>query len=324
MRRFIRPVTLVALFGLAFAAAWIRLPFYAVGPGPSNEVDPLIDVRGVPRYPSTGRLIMTTVSWQQVTALGSLVAWIDDSQFVVGRDEIYPPGLDREEEQDRAVSEMDRSKIDASIVVLQELFDYPEEHGDGALIEATGPGCPAAGELFSGDVVVSIAGREIGSAGDARRAIDAVPVDDPVEFHVEAGGETHEIALEREPCAGSDEPLIGISMVDAFPFEIEISSGGVGGPSAGLMFALGLYEALTPLNLTEGRTIAGTGTITPDGEVGGIAGIADKVAGAERAGATVFLAPRANMGDLRGMDTGGLRVIPVGTFDEAVEALQGS
>jgi PDZ domain-containing protein len=324
MRRTVRFVAFAALFGLAFAAAWIRLPLYALGPGPADEVGPLIDVQGVPRYPSQGELIMTTVSWQQVTALGSAIAWIDDTRSVVGRDEIFPPGLDRDEEQARAISQMDQSKIDASIVVLEELFGYPEEHGKGALIEATGEDCPAAGELFPGDEVISIDGRRIGSAREAARAIDGVPPGEPVAFRVRAGGEVHEVELLREPCAGRDEPLIGINMVDAFPFEIEISSGDAGGPSAGLMFALGLYDALTPADLTDGRLIAGTGTISPDGKVGAISGIADKVIGAERAGATIFLVPRGNMAELEGVDTGGLRLIPVGSFDEAVEALEGS
>ena len=98
MRRFVRVAALTVPFALAFAAAWVPLPYYAVGPGPANDVDPLIDVEGVPRYPSDGQLIMTTVRFQQVTALGSLVAWIDESQFVVGEDEIFPPGADREQE----------------------------------------------------------------------------------------------------------------------------------------------------------------------------------------------------------------------------------
>ena len=323
MRRFFRVAFLAGMFAVAFAAAWIRLPYYAVGPGPANEVDPLIDVQGVPRYPSRGRLIMTTVRWQQVTALQSLVAWIDDARFIVGEEEIYPPGIDRELEEQRAISQMDQSKIDASVVVLSELFDYPEEHGDGALIEATGSDCPAAGELFVGDVVLSIDGRRIGSTADARRAIDGVPIDEPVSFRVRAGGDVHEIELLREPCAGMSEPLIGISMVDAFPFHIEIESGNVGGPSGGMMFSLGLYDALTPGDLTAGRTIAGTGTITPTGKIGGIGSIADKVIGAERAGATVFLVPSQNMPELRGVDAGNMELISVGTFDEAVAALDG-
>ena len=133
MRRTARIVALVVLFALAFAAAWIRLPYYAVGPGPANDVATLIHVQDVPRYGSEGTFIMTNVLWQQVTALQSLVAWIDESRFIVGEDVIYPPGVDREQEQERAISQMDQSKIDASIVVLTELFDYPEEHGNGAL-----------------------------------------------------------------------------------------------------------------------------------------------------------------------------------------------
>ncbi len=324
MRRTVRIVALVVLFAVAFVAAWIRLPYYAVGPGPASDVGPLIDVQGVPRYPSSGKLIMTTVRWQQVTALQALVAWIDNTQFIVGEDVIYPPGLDREQEEERAISQMDQSKIDASIVVLSELFDYPDEHGDGALIEATGPGCPADGELFVGDLVVGIDGRRIDSTRAARRAIDRVPLDEPVAFRVRAGGEGHDIELLREPCAGSEEPLVGITMVDAFPFRIEISSGDVGGPSGGLMFALGLYDALTPGDLTDGRTIAGTGTITPAGDVGGIGGIADKVIGAERAGASVFLVPEPNMRELQGIDSGDMRLVSVATFDEAVEALRAS
>ena len=219
---------------------------------------------------------------------------------------------------------MDQSKIDASIVVLNELFDYPEEHGKGALVQAVGPDCPAEGELFVGDVVLAIDGRRVDSTQEARRTIDRVPLDEPLAFRVRAAGEVHDIELLREPCVpDNEEPLVGISMVDAFPFPIEISSGDVGGPSGGLMFSLGLYDALTPEDLTGGRTIAGTGTIDPGGDVGPLGNIADKVIGAERAGASVFLVPADNMDELADVDTEGMRLISVATFDDAVEALEG-
>jgi PDZ domain-containing protein len=115
--------------------------------------------------------------------------------------------------------------------------------------------------------------------------------------------------------------LIGINLVDAFPFGVQISSGDVGGPSAGLMWALGLYDLLTPGDLTRGKVIAGTGTIDTQGNVGPIGGIQDKVVAAERAGAQVFLVPRANMADLRGVATGSMRLVPVSTFEQALEVL---
>jgi PDZ domain-containing protein len=111
-------------------------------------------------------------------------------------------------------------------------------------------------------------------------------------------------------------------MIDPFPFDVSFASADIGGPSAGLMWALGLYDLLTPEDLTAGRTIAGTGMIAPDGKVYPIGGIADKVIAAQRAGATMFLAPKSNMQDLVGVDTGAMQVIPVGTFDQALAALR--
>lgn len=110
-------------------------------------------------------------------------------------------------------------------------------------------------------------------------------------------------------------------MLDAFPIPIQMASGDVGGPSAGLMWAVGLYELLTPEDLSAGRVIAGTGTVGLDGSVGGVGGILDKVHGAQRAGADLFLVPRGNLEELDGVDTGGMEVVAVGSFDEAVEAL---
>ena len=322
MRRFARTASLVALFGLAFAAGWVRLPYYAVGPGPAQDVAPLIDVQGVPRYESRGALIMTTIRWYQVTALQSLIAWIDDSKTVVEEDVIYPPGVDRELELERSISQMDQSKIDASVVVLEALFDYPEKHGEGALIQSTGEDCPAAGQLFAGDLITAIDGEPVGSLEDAQRAIDDVPVDEAVAFRVHVGDEVHDVEITRARCTDLPRPLVGIRMVDAFPFEIEIASGDIGGPSAGLMFALGLYDTLTSSDLTGGHTIAGTGTIDLGGDVGGISGIVDKVIGAERAGASVFLVPAENRDELRGVDAGEMRLITVDTFQDAVEALE--
>jgi PDZ domain-containing protein len=109
-----------------------------------------------------------------------------------------------------------------------------------------------------------------------------------------------------------------------FPFPVHISSGDVGGPSAGLMYALGLYELMTPGDLTGGRAIAGTGTIALNGAVGPIGGIRDKVVGAEAAGDTLFLVPKQNMAELRGVDTGEMRLAAVGSFDEALQALRGA
>jgi Lon-like protease len=151
-----------------------------------------------------------------------------------------------------------------------------------------------------------------------------VPVGEPISFRVEADGEAHTATLRRGRCPGIEEPLVGITIVQPFPFEISIESGDIGGPSAGLMWALGLYDALTPGDLTDGRTIAGTGSIDAEGNVGPIGGILDKVVAAREVGADILLVPQGNAEELTGIERGAVRVIPVATFDDALDALGAS
>ena len=324
MRRALRTGGFVLLIAVAFAAGWVPLPFFALGPGPARQVVPLIHVDGARTYRSSGRLVMTTIRFTQVTALGAVVAWLNPEQAVVGEEAVYPPGLSPSEEEQRATSQMDQSKIDAAAVALSEVTGYPRDHGPGALVELVGTDCPADGRLFPGDRIVRIDGERVDSRREASRLIGGVPVGEPIEFHVEADGEMHEVRVTRGACPGVDDPVIGIVLVDPFPFEITIESGEVGGPSAGLMWAIGLYDLLTPGDLTRGRTIAGTGAIDLEGKVGPIGGIEDKVVAARDAHADVMLVPRADFEELRDVDTGDLTLIPVSTFDEAVMALSAS
>jgi Lon-like protease len=322
VKRLLSILGLILAFAVAFVAGWVRLPYYALGPGPARDVTPLIQVEGHPVYASDGTLIMTTVSYRRVTALQALLAWIDPDRSVVAQDVLYPPGSTVEQEDERARSQMDQSKIDATAVVLRRLLDYPQDHGTGALIQFVGPECPAEGELFPGDLVVEIDGRTVATATDASRRLDAIPEDDPITFDVEAGGESTRVRITRGACGTADEPLLGINLIDEFPIDVSISSGDVGGPSAGMMWALGLYELLTPGDLTDGRTIAGTGTIDLQGRVGPIGDIADKAVAARRAGADVFLVPRDDFPSLEGVDTGDMEVVPVSTFAQVLRYLQ--
>jgi Lon-like protease len=322
VKRFLAVAGFVLVLALIVAAGTVPLPYYAVGPGPAREVGPLIQLGGHTRYPSSGKLIMTTVTETQVTAMGALKAWLDPHVQLVSKDLIIPPGSDAQTEQERAISDMDQSKIDAAYVALSAVDGYPKDHGSGALISATGSGCPADGKLFAGDTIVAIDGTPVRSAKDASKLISAAAPGDPLDFKIRAAGQTHDIDVAKGRCPGATDPLVGISIVDAFPFPVKISSGDIGGPSAGLMFALGLYDALTPGDLTQGRTIAGTGTIELDGTVGPIGGITDKVVAAQRVGASVFLVPEGNWDELEGVDVGDMQLIEVSSFSDAVAKLK--
>jgi PDZ domain-containing protein len=255
----------------------VSLPYFAEGPGPAREVTPLIHVRGHQVFASDGRFILTAVNVLHVNMFQLIGAWLDPTRDLVPESFFIAPGETEQQADQRATSQMDQSKIDASIVVLSKLAGYPGEHRPGVLVEAVGLDCPATGHLFVGDLLRSVNGTRI----------------------------------------------LGILAVDNFPFPVTISVGDIGGPSAGLMWALGLYDLLTPGDLTGGRTVAGTGEIFPDGTVGPIGGVENKVAAAKGAGAEVFLVPAGeNYRDSRAV-AGDLTLVPVHSFQDALRYLQG-
>ena len=322
--RFLRRAWLLVPLAAALAAVTIYLPYYSIGPGPAKAVQPLIRFDDRPRYESEGSFVLTSVRFDQLTAYGIVVAWLDPGVSVVPRSDLFAPGETAEQERERSISQMDQSKLDAAFVVLEELTDYPEEHGDGVLIESVVEGCAADGELFPGDIVQAIDGTEVEDVGDARRIIRTTPSGAQLTFDVTVDGEPETVSLAREPCGGSERPLVGVSMIESFPFDVRIQSGSIGGPSAGLAWALALYDLLTPGDLTGGRTIASTGQLGIDGTVYPIGGAADKVVAAESADASVLMLPMSNIEEARSAGESEIELVPVETFGEALAYLQGN
>lgn len=320
--RILKRLAILAPIALVVLGGTVWLPLYSVGPGPAREVQPLIQVEGHPEYASSGRFVMTSIRFDQLTPFGAFFAWIDPYRAVVPRSELFAPGQTARQERRRAISQMDQSKLDATYVALSELTEYPKEHHRGALVESVVPGCAADGELYPGDLILAIDGLPIRGAADASRAIETAPPGSSLAFDVRAGGERHDIDLVREPCGGREEPLVGVSLIPNFPFGVDIESGGVGGSSAGLMWALGLYDLLTPGDLTGGRTVAGTGEIGLDGTVYPIGGIGEKIVAAERAGADVFLVPQDNLEEARTAASDGMELVPVSSFTDALTYLE--
>jgi PDZ domain-containing protein len=321
-RRLIKIGLVVALVVAFILSGTVWLPLYSLGPAPAREILPLIQVSGHPEYGSSGRFVMTSVRFRQLTALGALLAWLDPDLAVVPMSDLFTPGETRTEEHQRAISQMDQSKLDATSVVLSDLTGYPKDHRPGALVEAVVPGCAANGELYPGDLIRSIDGQVVRGAAQASRLIESARSGSTLSFDIRAGGEQHLVDLRRAPCGGTDQPLVGVSLISNFPFRVLIESGDVGGPSAGLMWALGLYDLLTPGDLTAGRTIAGTGQIGLDGRVYPIGGIEEKVVAAEHAGASVFLVPERNIAAARSAGGDGMVLQPVSSFRDAVDYLR--
>jgi Lon-like protease len=265
---------------------------------------------------------MTSVSFVPLTVPKLLEAWQDPATSVIPESLLVFPGETQQHADQRSISEMDQSKIDATYWVLSQLEDYPKDHRPGVLVESVAPGCPADGRLFPGDLIERVNGREIADDAAFRRVLREIPPAVPLVIRVTAGGETTNVRLTRRQCDPSSKRyLIGIGEVPNFPFDVRISSGDIGGPSAGTMWALGLYDLLTPGDLTDGRTVAGTGTIDEQGNVGPIGGVENKIAAAKQAGADVFLVPRGNYAAARSV-AGDLSLVPLSTFQDALDYLQ--
>ena len=321
MRRQLKRAAFFAPFvAMGIALGTFPLPFYALGPGPARDVVPRIQVSGAEREPSTGSLLLTSVSVRQVTGIELILGGLDPDVEIEPAGDVVPAGTTFERERERAISQMDTSKLDAAAAALRFLTDYPRVHGDGVLVRAVVPGCAAEGELFPGDLIVAIDGETVIDVRDVARILGGRPSGAVIAIDLRVDGQPESARLVREPCGGSVDPIVGVSLVNAFPIGITITSDGIGGPSAGLMFALGICEVLGDDDLAAGRTVAGTGEIGQGGRVYPIGGIAQKLAAAEEAGATLFLVPRGNLAEARATGTS-LRLIAVDDLADAVAAL---
>jgi Lon-like protease len=325
---------LVAVAGVLAAlvvAVFAPVPYVALTPGPtlntlgSSRGQPLIQISGHPTYPVTGNLNMVTVSFlggpgTGFNILAALRAWLSPQDAVVPATEIFTPGQTQQQVAQRDTAEMTNSQQSATAAALCQLrISFKTVDA----IQATEKGLPAFGVLRKGDVITAVNGTPVTCRADAAVLIRRGRPAGPVELTIDRKGKTQRVRLVTANVFG--QAVVGVQVAEsfAFPFTVKISLGeDIGGPSAGLMFALGIIDKLTPANLTGGKFIAGTGEIEANGTVDPIGGIQQKIIGARAAGATAFLTPAANCPDTAGAVPAGLRLIKVSTLAGAISGLQ--
>jgi PDZ domain-containing protein len=296
-----------------------------LGKGSSDE--PLIQISGATTYPTTGKLDLTTVSeWggpgSHLSLKDAVQGWLDPSVAVIPEELLYPPNTSAEQAQEQAASEMTDSQQNAKIAALTYLgYKVPTS----VKVDALSKNSASEGKLEVGDIILTVDGTPVATPDELRAQISKHTPGQVVALGVERSGKPLDVKVTTgaDP-TDSSRPVIGIQPGTAytFPFTVEIDLRDVGGPSAGLMFALGIIDKLTPESLTGGRTIAGTGTIAADGSVGPIGGIQQKMVGAQRNGATVFFVPAGNCGDAKKAKPKGLQLVKVNTLTDAVNALK--
>ena len=319
------------LIGALFAAgvfsvvAWnIELPYLAYSAGPVSDAADTVVADEVAVFPPEGELLMLTVVSQDVNVFEALIAGVDPTIDLVRKQAVRRAGETDEEYRNRVLQQMDDSNF-RSIAVALDYLGYELVPTEVVINEIRGD-VPAADVLDLGDSVVSINGKEIEDLADITSALDGTEVGDMIDISVERTGSA--VELEVELVENPDEPglpMIGIVLGELRepPFPIEIQAGDVGGPSAGMMHAIAIIDALTEGELTGGRVIAGTGTIDLEGNVGSIGGIRQKVVGAEAAGAEYILVPQGNYETALTAERESIEIVPVATLNEAIAFLEG-
>lgn len=335
-RRTLSSIVAVALLaGLIGSAALLPVPYVTMSPGPTVDVysahegREVIDIDGAETYPTKGELRLTTVSVTSPGVEMSLVevlsAWFDDTRAVFPRDVIYPPEQSPEEAERESSVQMVSSQDTAIAAALSELgYDL------SLRVEVLGVGqdAPAHGELRPRDVILRVNGTRITEVSQVSEEIQEVGTDEPTDFVVLRDGERRTVEVTAEPSEEDpDRAVVGITIGTGydFPFDVDLRiDDRIGGPSAGLVFAIAVYDALTPGALTAGEHIAGTGTIDAEGNVGPVGGIQQKIVGAADAGAELFLVPPDNCRSALEADVqeDEIRLVRAPTMTSAVESLK--
>lgn len=319
-------VASAAMLALALGVlgATLPVPMVALGPGPTYDTlgeiegDPVVMVEGQPSYPTSGQLNMTTVSvTDRLTMFAALGFWAASDSQVVPREPIFPSDMSLDEIQQQNTAQFSSSEANAEAAALAELH-IPAT----VVVSALVPDTPAAAVLQPGDELLAVAQQPMDSAREVSDVLTTTRPGDVVAVRFRRGAEVQEqdIALVARPDGA--QGLLGVVLGGVLrDGDIRISLGGVGGPSAGLMFSLAVVDKLTPGELTGGRFVAGTGAIDAGGTVTPINGIPFKMRRAHDEGATVFLVPDANCAEAAETNPG-LQLIRVNALHDAVLALE--
>lgn len=339
-----RTATLIAatltLIALLCVALLTPAPYAEMSPGPTVNTlgdhggEPVLQISGHPTYPTTGHLNMTTVrvtgADYRMNLVEAVVGWIGHDEKVVEHDTLYPQGQTAEQADQQNAEEFTQSQDSAKVSALKKL-NIPVS--SRVIVGAVVKDSASEGKLHAGDVIKAVDGTEVKEPGDVAKLVTKHQPGQKVVFTVipeaaakKKDGAAQEVVVTTRKSTddGKARAVVGIQagVEHLFPFTIDIKLADVGGPSAGLMFALGIVDKLTPGDMTGGKFVAGTGTIDDSGKVGPIGGIGLKTIGARGQGAEYFLTPADNCAEAAKDIPSGLTLVKVSTIDDATTALE--
>ena len=348
-RRTVRAAVYAASLALLlWAASVVPLPYTEFVPGEPTSIPPLLEVSGADTTELTGDTALLTVLLQSSTTRTALGALLDGDRRLRPTAEVVPEDVDRDEflEQERRRF---RRQFEVAAAVGAEAAGVEVTLGTVPLVVDVVSGGPADGLLRAGDIVRSIDGDEVDGAEQLQQRVREHEVGDTITVALERRDEPVEVEVTLEPLelpeppqGGEDGDLEGHDDLDEepppgmgifietvadrleLPFELELAETRIGGPSAGLMIALTVYDLFAEEDLLAGRTVHGTGSIDADGRVLPVGGVPEKMRAAAEAGADVVLVPGALIDVALEAAPDDLDVVGVNTFDEALTALRGT
>ncbi|WP_071395448.1 SepM family pheromone-processing serine protease [Bacillus tuaregi] len=321
---------------LFLVSSFYYLPYYVSKPGMAKELEPIIEVKD--GYDEKGSFMLTTVRMGRANIYSYITAKFMDYVEVYPMDDIRAENETDEEYNIRQLHLMDSSKAAAIEVAYKKAGIPIDYHYKGVYVLHVVPDMPADGKLKAADRIFKVDDLEFSSSEEFITYVSRLEAGEQVTLTYERNNKINEVSLMVEAFKDNENKErvgIGIGLVDDKELLVDpavhMKTDEIGGPSAGFMFSLEIYNQLTKLDLTKGYEIAGTGTISPDGTVGKIGGIEQKVIAADKAGADIFLAPNEagskSSNYLVAVQTAknigtDMKIIPVDTFDEAVSYLE--
>ena len=320
-------IAAVALLGILV----FPTPYVIEQPGPAYNVlgkddgKAIISISDAKTYKTSGNLDLLTVQVvgnreQSPNWIEILLAWMDPARSVLLIDQVFPANQTSEQSNAESSAMMEQSQQEAIAVALKKLgYETPVE----LYVSEVSKQSPSSGLLVATDYVRSINGVAVATIDELRSEVNKYNGTNPLKVAIVRAGV--EKVFEISPIKDdTDAYRIGILVgyKYEFPVSVSLQLADVGGPSGGMMFALGIYDQLTPGELTGGNHIAGTGTIDSSGKVGPIGGIRQKLYGAQQAGAKFFLAPEKNCPEVSGNIPAGMKVFKIANFDDALLAVE--
>src|SRR5829696_760754 len=330
-RRVVTMITgAVLLIALAIGGSQLPVPYAELGPGPTLNTlgvdqsgEEIIKLSGRTSDKTEGNLNLTTVSVRdRLDLLAAMRGWLDPDHAVVPREEIFPPGQTQQETDEKNTRDFVTSQNSAELAALAYLGKTK------VVVSSVASDSPSYRKLSARDVITAVRGTAVHDVNDLGKVLTATEPGSTVTVAYERAGRagTTQVTTTK----GTDESGatravlgVGVTLASTAPYQVKIAlDDRIGGPSAGLMFALGILEKLGPEDLTDGRFVAGTGQIDVSGTVGPIGGIPLKLIAAKDKGATVFLVPAGTCAEAARRPPAGLQLVKVDALGGAVDALE--